>query len=91
MLFHIEALTGEDATYTSQPNELLQGIDVIAGPLVDAFLFRDAATKYVILFDEFLQVSIKSSNTYCAILIVIIDSCLSRHPRTSTILPETRL
>ena len=27
VLFHIDAVTGEDATYTSQPNELLQGID----------------------------------------------------------------
>lgn len=91
MLFHIEALTGEDATYTSQPNELLQGIDVIAGPLVDAFLFQDATTKYVILFDEFLQVSILFSSTSRTILIVITDSCLSRHPRTPTVLPETRL
>ncbi|KAI0686950.1 hypothetical protein BC835DRAFT_1408443 [Cytidiella melzeri] len=55
VLFHIDALTGEDATNTSKPGDVLQGIDVIAGPLVDAFFFQDSATKYVVLFDEFLQ------------------------------------
>ena len=59
MLFHIDALTGEDATYTSKPGTLLQGIDVIAGPLVDTFLVQDVDTKYIVLFDEFLQASLK--------------------------------
>ncbi|KAI0341141.1 DUF1620-domain-containing protein [Trametopsis cervina] len=55
VLFHIEALTGEDASYTSQPGGLLQGIDAIAGAMVDTFLLEDTNTKYVVLFDEFLQ------------------------------------
>lgn len=64
VLFHIDALTGEDVAHpeeTSQDN-LLEGVDAIAGALVEAFLVRDGATKYLLLFDEFLQVSSDSSH-----------------------------
>lgn len=56
VLFHIDALTGEDSTYASPSDDLLQGFDVIAGSLVEAYLVRDGNIKYVLLFDEFLQV-----------------------------------
>ena len=56
VLFHIDALTGEDSTHVSPSGALLQGNDIIAGPLVEAFLLQDGTTKYVVLFDEFLQV-----------------------------------
>lgn len=57
VLFHIDALTGEDARYAERPETetILQGFDVIAGPLVEAYLVQDANIKYVLLFDEFLQ------------------------------------
>ena len=57
-MFHIDALTGEDARYAERPETetILQGFDVIAGPLVEAYLVQDANIKYVLLFDEFLQV-----------------------------------
>ncbi|EKM58157.1 uncharacterized protein PHACADRAFT_116839 [Phanerochaete carnosa HHB-10118-sp] len=55
VLFHIDALTGEDSTGKSRSSDVLQGIDIIAGALVEAYLVRDEATKFVLLFDEFLQ------------------------------------
>ncbi|KAL4246361.1 ER membrane protein complex subunit 1 [Abortiporus biennis] len=54
--FYIEALTGEDVTGKSV--DVLEGQDIIAGPVVEAFLFRNETAKYVILFDEFLQTHI---------------------------------
>ena len=58
VLFHIDALTGEDSTYASPTDSLLQGFDIIAGSLVETYLVRDGPHKYVILFDEFMQVCI---------------------------------
>ncbi|GJE85471.1 PQQ and DUF1620 domain-containing protein [Phanerochaete sordida] len=58
VLFHVDALTGEDSTGKSAAAEMLPGIDTIAGPLVEAYLVRDEATKFVLLFDEFLQAHI---------------------------------
>ncbi|CAL1698629.1 unnamed protein product [Somion occarium] len=54
--FHIDALTGEDVSGTSIGQDILQGQDVIAGALVEAYLFQDGPTKYVVLLDEYLQV-----------------------------------
>ena len=56
MLFHIDALTGEESTGASSFDNVLKGIDIIAGPMVEAYLVRDESTKFVLLFDEFLQV-----------------------------------
>ena len=61
MLFHIDALTGEDSTYASPIDGLLQGLDAIAGSLVEAYLIRDGGHKYILLFDEFLQVRVHIS------------------------------
>ena len=57
VLFHVDALTGEDARGVSAPGELLQGFDIIAGPLVQAYLLRSDTQKFVVLLDEFVQVN----------------------------------
>lgn len=56
VLFHVDALTGDDATGKSPANDVLQGKDVVSGPLVEAFLLKTASTRVVVLLDEFLQV-----------------------------------
>lgn len=56
VLFHVDALTGEDARGKSLTNDVLQGEDVVSGPLVEAFLLRTDLARIVVLLDEFLQV-----------------------------------
>lgn len=56
VLFHVDALTGEDSTEASTSNDVLKGLDIIAGPLVETFFVREDSAKFVLLFDEFLQV-----------------------------------
>ncbi|KAI0651032.1 DUF1620-domain-containing protein [Trametes meyenii] len=56
VLFHVDALTGEDARGKSPAGDVLQGEDVVSGPLIEAFLWRAAAGRIVVLLDEFLQV-----------------------------------
>ncbi|CDO75706.1 hypothetical protein BN946_scf184493.g4 [Trametes cinnabarina] len=56
VVFHVDALTGEDAMGKSAPRDVLQGQDVVSGPLVEAFLLRTDNGRAVVLFDEFLQV-----------------------------------
>ncbi|TBU24929.1 hypothetical protein BD311DRAFT_780673 [Dichomitus squalens] len=56
VLFHVDALTGEDARRQSPSNDLLQGEDAVSGPLVEAFLLPTDAGRAVVLLDEFLQV-----------------------------------
>ncbi|KAI9058646.1 DUF1620-domain-containing protein [Trametes sanguinea] len=56
VVFHVDALTGEDAMGKSAPHDVLQGQDVVSGPLVEAFLLRADTGRAVLLLDEFLQV-----------------------------------
>nr|VWO96186.1 Non-canonical non-ribosomal peptide synthetase FUB8 (EC (Fusaric acid biosynthesis protein 8) [Ganoderma boninense] len=58
VVFHVDALTGEDARAESPSaaGDLLQGEDAIAGPLVEAFLLNLGGGRTVVLLDEFLQV-----------------------------------
>ncbi|KAI9435607.1 DUF1620-domain-containing protein [Lactarius indigo] len=55
VLFHINALTGEDALGKSPAGEVLQGVDLISGPLLEAYQLP-GNHKAVILLDEFRQV-----------------------------------
>ncbi|KAI0052505.1 DUF1620-domain-containing protein [Auriscalpium vulgare] len=55
VLFHIDALTGDDAHGASPPGDVLQGQDLIAGPIIEAYLL-DGDTKTVVLLDEYRQV-----------------------------------
>ncbi|KAF8644498.1 hypothetical protein AX16_008429 [Volvariella volvacea WC 439] len=56
VIFHLDALTGADSTGNSNINELIQGVDVVQGPVVEAYLVNHEDTRMVILLDEFLQV-----------------------------------
>ncbi|KAI0772317.1 DUF1620-domain-containing protein [Trametes elegans] len=56
VLFHVDALTGEDARGESSAGDVLQGKDAVSGPVVEAFLLDTPAARAVVLFDEFLQV-----------------------------------
>ncbi|KAI0743061.1 hypothetical protein C8Q80DRAFT_1192304 [Daedaleopsis nitida] len=58
VLFHVDALTGEDARGKSPSNDVLQGEDIVSGPLVEAFLLRTENGKIVVCLDEFLQVHV---------------------------------
>ncbi|TFY63636.1 hypothetical protein EVJ58_g3135 [Rhodofomes roseus] len=58
VLFHVDALTGEDARGVSASGDLLQGFDIIAGPIVEAYMLRNGPQKFVVLLDEFVQVHI---------------------------------
>ncbi|KZT68592.1 DUF1620-domain-containing protein [Daedalea quercina L-15889] len=58
VLFHVNALTGEDARGLSPPGDVLQGYDIIAGPIVEAYMLRSGSQKFVLLLDEFVQVHI---------------------------------
>ena len=57
VVFHIDALTGEDAEGKSSSNGLLEGIDVVNGEVLDVFLLR-GGNKTVVFVDKFLQVRI---------------------------------
>ena len=56
VLFHVDALTGEDARDGAQSADVLQGEDIVAGPLVEAFLLHTASGRVIVCIDEFLQV-----------------------------------
>ena len=77
--FHVNALTGENLADIEAPaGGVLEGKDVISGPLVDAFFVPNSAKTgkksekavgggFVVLFDEFLQVllfSLSSTSKY---------------------------
>ena len=56
-MFYLNALTGEDVTEASaESGVLLQGKDVVAGPLVEAYLLQHEGNKFIVLLDEYLQV-----------------------------------
>jgi hypothetical protein len=55
VLFHLDALTGEDVRRVSPRGAVLEGLDVIAGPVVDVFLLP-FEPRTVMLLDEFMQV-----------------------------------
>ncbi|KAL5498433.1 hypothetical protein ACEPAH_2575 [Sanghuangporus vaninii] len=54
VLFHIDALSGEDAEGKSPSKGVLEGIDIINGELLDAFMLHEE--KIVVLVDKFLQI-----------------------------------
>lgn len=57
VIFHLNARTGEDVLGLSKKDSVLQGVDVIQGSLVGAYLLQ-TEIKVVVLFDEFLQVCV---------------------------------
>ncbi|TFK33104.1 hypothetical protein BDQ12DRAFT_658417 [Crucibulum laeve] len=55
VIFHFNAVTGEDARGVSPADEVFEGLDIISGPIVEAYLLQND-TRVVILLDEYLQV-----------------------------------
>ncbi|KZT21772.1 DUF1620-domain-containing protein [Neolentinus lepideus HHB14362 ss-1] len=60
VLFHVDALTGENARDSSSSGEILQGLDIISGPLVDLFFLPEK--KVIVLIDEFLGLHLYPDN-----------------------------
>ncbi|KAJ3575190.1 hypothetical protein NP233_g1262 [Leucocoprinus birnbaumii] len=56
VVFHIDAATGEDATGKIARDEVLEGIDIVQGPIVETYLLQHEGKKVVMFLDEFLQV-----------------------------------
>lgn len=68
VLFHIDPLTGEEIARQerNEDNEefrklteeegILQGIDIVSGPAIEAYLLAGDDTKMIVMFDEYLQV-----------------------------------
>lgn len=54
-MFHVNALTGEDALGKSPADMILQGVDLISGPSLGAYQLP-GHSKAVIVLDEFRQV-----------------------------------
>jgi len=57
VLFHINAVNGEDVRQASKKHDVFEGLDIIQGPLVMGFLLQ-TGPKAVVLLDEVLQVSL---------------------------------
>jgi hypothetical protein len=55
VIFHVNALTGEDALGKSPVDTVLQGVDLISGPSLGAYPLPEN-NNAIILLDEFLQV-----------------------------------
>ena len=56
VIFHIDAITGQDLVDGRDPTAPLQGYELIQGALVNAYLLNALDTRIVIALDEFLQV-----------------------------------
>lgn len=56
VVFHIDAATGEDATGKIERDDVLEGIDIVQGPIVESYLVQDEGKKVVMFLDEYLQV-----------------------------------
>ncbi|TFK65860.1 DUF1620-domain-containing protein [Pluteus cervinus] len=84
VIFHINALTGEDVSGQAQSlSHVLQGVDVIHGPAVEAYLLQDEQ-KIVVLFDEFLQTYIYPDNADTQKVFQSVSSKISFSVRTNT-------
>lgn len=59
VLFHVNALTGDDVIegHQSFPRVALQGLDAVMGPLVDVFMLPNK-NRTVVMLDEYLQARI---------------------------------
>ncbi len=55
MIYHVNALTGEDALGKSPVGTVLQGVDLISGPSLGVYPLPENSNA-IVLLDEFLQV-----------------------------------
>ncbi|KAH9911778.1 uncharacterized protein BXZ73DRAFT_93328 [Epithele typhae] len=56
VLFHIDALTGRDARADGTHEDLLNGHDIVSGPLVEVYSLKTESARVIVHLDEFLQV-----------------------------------
>jgi hypothetical protein len=93
-------MTGEDARKVSASGDIFQGLDIISGPIVEAFFLQNK-TKTLLLLDEFMQASLfkyvsekfcKTSTLYRSICIRIpkITKQISKPPSPLFISPYAR-
>ncbi|KAL4255601.1 ER membrane protein complex subunit 1 [Pleurotus pulmonarius] len=54
VIYHIDASSGENVAPGVVDKDVLEGVDIISGPLVESFILPDH--KAVVMLDEFLQV-----------------------------------
>lgn len=85
VLFHIDPVTGEEIArqMRNEDNEefkklteeegILQGIDVVSGPVVETYLLAGEDTKMVVMLDEYLQVQQKILTSVLNMLTAIIS------------------
>jgi ER membrane protein complex subunit 1 len=71
VIFHVNALTGEDALGKPPVDTVLQGVDLFTGPSLGAYPVPENSNA-ILLLDEFLQVrltdlvpSFPIANTFC--------------------------
>jgi hypothetical protein len=55
VIFEVDAITGSDAVGKSLDGDVLQGVDVVQGELVEALMLPDEH-KTIALLDKYLQV-----------------------------------
>jgi hypothetical protein len=56
VVFHIDAATGESAIGKIERDGVLEGIDVVQGPIVESYLVQEEGKKVAMFLDEYLQV-----------------------------------
>ncbi|KAF8625878.1 hypothetical protein AX15_005151 [Amanita polypyramis BW_CC] len=81
VLFHVDAMTGADVRsqglkQSSDVHDLLQGLDVIQGPMIESFLLQNEA-RAVAMLDEFLQVYLYPNNDETKAMFTRVASSLS--------------
>ncbi|KAF8325526.1 hypothetical protein F5887DRAFT_1065329 [Amanita rubescens] len=89
VVFHVDAMTGADVRTrvvkrSKDGRDLLQGMDVIQGVMVDGFLLQNE-TRAVIMLDEFLQVYLYPENDVTMSMFARVAPSLSLPLTTSVV------
>ena len=90
VIFHLNARTGEDALGVSKKDSILQGLDVVQGSLVEAYLLQ-TDIKMVVLFDEFLQVCVFIKASRPCSYLPFRPTYIPQHQQLKLLLPKSQL
>ena len=85
----MNARTGEDVLGVSGKDSILEGLDVIQGSLVEAYLLQ-TEIKMVVLFDEYLQVRVFIYGFTSLFLFLVSDLLISLNTRNSICFCQNR-
>ena len=85
----MNARTGEDVLGVSGKDSILEGLDVIQGSLVEAYLLQ-TEIKMVVLFDEYLQVRVFIYGFTSLFLFLVSDLLISLNTRNSSCFCQNR-